>query len=77
MASNRPTRPTRQQRKADEPVERLLYRMPEAAEALSVSVTKLYDLVYAGVVPSIRLAGVLRVPAEDLKHALRRMGQKK
>ena len=57
-------------------VERLLYRMPEAADALGVSVTKLYTLVYSGVVPSVRLAGVLRVPAEGLKEALRRMEQK-
>lgn len=54
----------------------LLYRMPEAAHALGVSLTKAYDLVHRGVVPSVRLAGVLRVPAEGLKNTLRRMEQK-
>ena len=58
-------------------IPRLLYRMPEAAHALGISLTTAYDLVYRGLIPSVRLAGRLRVPAEGLQETIRRMGQKR
>ena len=74
MPSDGPKRPRRT--RDTNQVPRLLYRMPETAQALGVSLTKAYDLVYRGVVPSVRLAGVLRVPAEGLKETIRRLGRK-
>ncbi len=74
MPSDGSKRP-RRTRHTPNQIPRLLYRMPEAAEALGVSLTTAYDLVYRGLVPHVRLAGRLRVPAEELKKTIRRMGQ--
>lgn len=48
-------------------VDRLLYKPVEAAQAISVSRSKMYDLMRNGQVPSIRVGGVLRVPVEALR----------
>ena len=46
---------------------RLLYRIAEAAEVLGVSRSKAYELVASGEIPSVRLGGTVRVPADALK----------
>ncbi len=42
--------------------EKLLLRVSEAAEALAVSRSHLYELIEAGKVPVVRLGGAVRVP---------------
>ena len=59
--------PRSSDKKNKRPVERLFYRPPEAAEALSVSVSRVYELINKGIVPAVRLGGTLRVPVEGLK----------
>jgi excisionase family DNA binding protein len=46
---------------------RLLLTVPEAAEALAISRSKLYELIAAGLVRSVRIDGSRRVPVETLK----------
>ena len=48
-------------------LDRLLYRVSEAAHALGVSRAKAYELIAAGVIPSIRIDGSIRVPAKALR----------
>jgi excisionase family DNA binding protein len=45
---------------------RLLLTVPEAAAALAISRSKLYELLAAGIVPSIRIDGSRRVPVAAL-----------
>ena len=45
---------------------RLLLTVPEAAEALGISRSKLYQLISAGIVRSVRIDGSRRVPVESL-----------
>ena len=45
---------------------RLLLTVPEAAEALAISRSKLYEL-FAGLVRSVRIDGSRRVPIEELE----------
>lgn len=59
--------PRSSDKKNKRPVERLFYRPPEAAEALSVSVSRVYELINKGIVPAVRLGGTLRVPVKGLK----------
>lgn len=48
--------------------QRLLLRPTEAAEALGVSRSKVYELIAAGTIPSVRIGGTsVRVPAEELR----------
>ena len=47
--------------------ERLAYRVSEAAERLGISRSKAYELIAAGKLPSIKIGGSVRVPAEALK----------
>ena len=54
------------------PVERLLYRPVEAAEALGISRSRVYELITSGDIPSIRLAGTLRVPVDGLRRLVKR-----
>jgi excisionase family DNA binding protein len=56
-------------------MEKLLYRVPEAAEALSLSRAKVYELIRAGVIPSIRIDGSRRVRVEDLHAYVRSLGR--
>jgi excisionase family DNA binding protein len=51
--------------------ERLFYRVTELAELIGCSKTKAYELVASGAVPSTRIGGLLRIPAE----AVRKMAQ--
>lgn len=46
---------------------RLLLTVPEAAEALAISRSKLYELMAAGLVRSVRIDGSRRVPVESLE----------
>jgi excisionase family DNA binding protein len=45
---------------------KLLLTVPEAAKALGISRSKLYQLISAGVVRSVRIDGSRRVPVESL-----------
>lgn len=54
-------------RRQEQRVERLYYRPAEAAEAISVSVSKMYDMLNRGEVPSVRIGGCLRVPVKALE----------
>lgn len=55
---------------SDQPVStgpRLLLTVPEAAAALAISRSKLYELLTAGTVPSIRIDGSRRIPLAALE----------
>jgi excisionase family DNA binding protein len=45
---------------------RLLLTVPEAATALAISRSKLYELLAAGLVRSVRIDGSRRIPLEAL-----------
>jgi excisionase family DNA binding protein len=47
-------------------VTKLLLTVPEAAAALGISRSKLYQLIAAGAVRSVRIDGSRRVPVESL-----------
>ena len=49
------------------PVERLLYRPAEAAAAIGVSRSRMYELIASGEIPSLRIGGSLRVPVDPLR----------
>jgi excisionase family DNA binding protein len=46
---------------------RLLLTVPEAAAALAISRSKLYELLAAGLVRSVRIDGSRRIPVEALE----------
>lgn len=48
-------------------MEKLLYRVPEVAEFLSLSRAKVYELLSAGTLPSVKVDGCRRVRADDLR----------
>jgi excisionase family DNA binding protein len=52
---------------------RLLLTVPEAAEALAISRSKLYELIAAGLVRSVRIDGSRRVPVEALESYVARL----
>ena len=52
-------------------VEPLLYRPAEAAEALRVSRSKVYELMNRGEIPWVRVGKVRRVPVEALRQLIR------
>ena len=54
-----------------ERMERLAYRIPEAAETLGISRSKVYQLIDSGDLPAIRIGQTLRVPAEALRNWIR------
>ncbi len=45
---------------------RLLLTVPEAAAALAISRSKLYELLTAGLIRSVRIDGSRRIPVEAL-----------
>jgi excisionase family DNA binding protein len=47
-------------------VTKLLLTVPEAAASLGISRSKLYQLIAAGTVRSVRIDGSRRVPVESL-----------
>ena len=46
--------------------DKMLYKLTDVATALSVSRTKVYELVRTGALPSVRIGGSRRVRGEDL-----------
>lgn len=51
----------------------LLYRIPEAAQMIGVSRSKMYQMVGEGTIRTVKFAGVRRVPAEELIDFVRRL----
>lgn len=47
-------------------MDKFLLRPSEAAAVLSISRSKAYELIAAGVLPSVRVGGSVRVPAARL-----------
>ena len=47
--------------------EKLLLRVEEAAKLCSLGRSKMYELIMAGEIPSIRVGRAVRVPAEALR----------
>jgi excisionase family DNA binding protein len=45
----------------------MLYRPAEAADAIGVSRARAYELIAAGVIPSIKIGSSIRVPVEALR----------
>lgn len=60
----------------EQKIERLLLRPAEAAELLGVSRSKMYELVAAGRIPSVRLDGgrLIRIPFQALKALVENAG---
>lgn len=56
---------------------RLAVRVSEAAQMLSVSRSKAYELVRSGELPSIRVGKVVRVPIEGLEAWVRRQAEER
>lgn len=54
-------------RTEEDMAERILYRPSEAADAIGVSRARAYELIAAGVIPSIRIGTSIRVPVDALK----------
>ena len=48
-------------------IERLLYRVSEAAEAMGISRSKAYEMIAAGELPYVRIRDSIRVPRADLE----------
>jgi len=48
-------------------MERLLLRPVEAAEAIGIGRSKVYELLASGELPSIRIGGSVRVPVDALR----------
>jgi excisionase family DNA binding protein len=48
-------------------VDRLLLRPAEAAEAIGIGRSKIYELLASGELPSIRIGGSVRVPVDALR----------
>ena len=49
------------------PVERILYRPVEAAEAIGISRARLYELMNSGEIPFVKVGNVKRVPVAKLR----------
>jgi len=47
--------------------ERLAYRVAEAAGLVGISRTKMYELIAAGDMPTIKIGSAVRVPADALR----------
>ena len=52
---------------------RLLLTVPEAAEALAISRSKLYELLASGAIVSIRIDGSRRIPLTSLEEYVSRL----
>jgi excisionase family DNA binding protein len=57
-----------------EPVARLLYRVTDVAEALSLSRAKVYELIASGTLRSVRIDGARRIRAADLEAFVESLG---
>ncbi len=47
--------------------DRLLYRIPEAAEVLGISRSRIYELVRSGDLHGVRVGASLRIPRQELE----------
>jgi excisionase family DNA binding protein len=47
--------------------DKLLYRPAEVGEAIGVSRARAYELIAAGIIPSIRIGSSIRVPVDALR----------
>jgi len=56
-----------------EHIPKLLYRPPEAAEALGISERSLWGLTKARIIPCVRLGRSVRYDIDDLRKALAEM----
>jgi excisionase family DNA binding protein len=54
-------------------ITRLLLTVPEAAEALAISRSKLYELLASGAIASIRIDGSRRIPLTALEEYVSRL----
>ena len=54
-------------------MERLLLRPEEAAEVLGIGRSKVYELMGAGVLGSVRIGGCRRIPAGVLREFVRQL----
>jgi excisionase family DNA binding protein len=61
--------------RSGESVSRLLYRVSEAASALGLSRTKVYELISSGTLPAVRIDGARRIKAADLEAFVRSLGK--
>ena len=52
---------------------RLLLTVPEAAESLAISRSKLYELIAAGLIRSVRIDGSRRIPLSALEAYISRL----
>jgi excisionase family DNA binding protein len=59
-------------RNKGENMDKLLLRIPEAAQMISVGRSTMYELVASGVVPSVRFGKSVRVPAQALEEWIRK-----
>lgn len=48
-------------------MDKLLLRPMEAAEAIALGRSKVYDLIAKGIIPSVRIGKSVRVPADALR----------
>ena len=48
-------------------MDRLLLRPTEAAEAIGIGRSKVYELLASGEIPAIRIGGSVRVPVDALR----------
>ncbi len=53
-------------------VQRLLLTPTEAAQALGIGRSKLYELIAAGVIPSVRIGSCRRIAADALNEFIAR-----
>jgi excisionase family DNA binding protein len=59
----------------EEHVLRLLYRVSDAALALSLSRAKVYELINSGALRSVRIDGARRIRATDLEAFVASLGE--
>ncbi len=59
--------------KEDLPVSKILLTVPEAASTLAISRSKLYELLAAGSIRSVRIDGSRRIPVEALEAYVARL----
>ncbi len=57
-------------------IERLLITPAEAAHRLSISRSKMYELMYQGVLPSVKLGTSRRIRVEALVDLIERLSRK-
>jgi excisionase family DNA binding protein len=58
-------------------MEKLLLRPNEAAEIVGIGRATIYALIKSGEIPSVRIGGSVRIPADALKQWVHRKGRDK